>query len=355
MTDELIQKFFRRECTAEEAAQVSAYLKDNPEILNKHLNEKEWNELEPGIMAEEFWEEIWQTIARKKKAHTVALWVKRTAVAASIGGLIVISLYKYPLFQRTEYSRKNDPEASVITVAAVQKMVANESRKNDTIHLPDNSTIVLSKGSVVKYHDPFQNSKRDIELEGEAYFKVAKDTSRPFTVYAGGLSTTALGTEFKITASKGTNSLRVQLFKGKVVIKRVSDNVKGWKEDVYLSPGEQLQYDVTKMFATVEKIKDVERRTRSEQAIMANKKSKEADADLVFSGSSLAEVLEKLSKHYNVKIEYNKTEMDTMSFTGTVTRNDSLPVILKVIAQMNDLEVTAGENGFTVQKINAEK
>ena len=67
---------------------------------------------------------------------------------------------------------------------------------------------------------PFQNNKREIYLEGEAYFKVAKDKTKPFTVFAGALATTALGTQFRITAKKNTpGNITVKLFTGKVAIR----------------------------------------------------------------------------------------------------------------------------------------
>ena len=50
--------------------------------------------------------------------------------------------------------------------------------------------------------------------------------------------------------------------------------------------------------------------------------------------------MQKLSAYYNVKIQYDSMLIDTMNFTGAVTRNDSLPVILKAISQMNNLDIT---------------
>jgi FecR-like protein len=65
----------------------------------------------------------------------------------------------------------------------------------------------------------------------------------------------------------------------------------------------------------------------------------------------LPQVMQKLSAYYNIKIQYDSTLIDTMNFTGTVTKKDSLPVILKAITQMNNLNVTQEDGKFTISKL----
>ena len=75
MSEELIQKFFRKKCTAEEASDVLEFLKNNPKILEEYLSKKEWDEIESNIlMPEKFWEEAWDTI-QKKRADVKILWL----------------------------------------------------------------------------------------------------------------------------------------------------------------------------------------------------------------------------------------------------------------------------------------
>src|SRR3954452_19942644 len=95
MREELIEKFFRKECTAEEAIQVVAYLKAHPGMLDKYLNEEEWKKVETSQMPEKFWEEVWQGIVKKRRTKTTVLWLKRSAVAASMIGLIALGYNKF--------------------------------------------------------------------------------------------------------------------------------------------------------------------------------------------------------------------------------------------------------------------
>ena len=239
-----------------------------------------------------------------------------------------------------------------ITPAVQNKTMINTSGEKEEIVLPDSSVVVLSKEAMIKYTVPFINNKRDIQLEGEAYFKVTKDKTKPFTVYADGLATTALGTEFRITANDSSKVL-VQLFEGKVVIRSVNNNMKEWNKQVYLSPGEQLKYDSAKTLVAVEKIKGL---NGDMLAIKQHKTQKNhshaVTNELVFNSSALPDVMDRLSKYFNIKISYNKTEIESMNFTGTISKNDSLSIILKVIAQMNDLQISSTDSGFTVEKLS---
>ncbi len=79
--------------------------------------------------------------------------------------------------------------------------LVNRSNAEMPVHLQDGSSIQLQKNSGLSYYEPFINDRRDISLSGIALFKVARDRTRPFTVYAGGIVTEVLGTRFLVNAS----------------------------------------------------------------------------------------------------------------------------------------------------------
>src|SRR5581483_1096989 len=138
MDKAVIQKFFNKECSPAEAREVVEYFKANPDVLDEYLNKSEWEELEiSGVMPEEFWNEAWQQIEKKKNHHTRVLWMKRSAVAACIAGVIVLTYFKTAV-------KKNDLELAAvkenITPAVSNKTVINASDKTEEILLPDSST-----------------------------------------------------------------------------------------------------------------------------------------------------------------------------------------------------------------------
>lgn len=102
-----------------------------------------------------------------------------------------------------------------------------------TMTLQDGSKVILNSGSSIRYLKNFEADKRIIFLEGEAYFEVAKDTLRPFSVITDGVKTTALGTAFNISAYKKEDT-NVSLVEGKVAVD-VEENI------VALEKGEELK------------------------------------------------------------------------------------------------------------------
>jgi transmembrane sensor len=356
MTEELIERFFTKQCTAAESIRVSQYLKAHPELMDKYLNQDEWNNDETGFeMPEEFWDEMWADIQKKKRTKTVIIYLKKTAVAACIAILLVAGYFWY-----AETGTGDDIAQShvLLQVKAEQiaehKVLNNRSAKMMKIMLQDSSFINLSSGSMLRYDTPFQKNKREVWLQGEAYFKVAKNETKPFTVYAAGLATTALGTEFRITTNDKRNNIIVRLYKGKVFIQPATYSLKGWNKNIYLLPGEQMQYNTDKMLVAVGKIINDNNPSSKRAPINSAGKKNEAIANqsLSFNSTSLSEVLEKLAKYYGARIEFNKAEIKEMSFTGNITRNDSLPTVLKIVAQMNELEIIQQDDSFIVKTLD---
>lgn len=345
MTEELIRRFFNKQCTPEETEQVVQYLKDNPSVAGQYLNKEEWDEAGIQQMPDEFWIQVWQQIEIKRRPLVSMKWLSRAAVAA---GIILILGAGYNYFRQ-----EKKPAVIAKSEKATQHLINTMNNTIDIMRvtLPDGSVVLLSPGSVINYNAPFDDDKRDVQLEGEGRFTVHKDQSRPFTVYAGNLATTALGTEFTInTKVTGSKSVSIRLHTGKVVIKQTGDVAKVWKQDIFLDPGEQLEYNPVSLTASVSKISSqhptvsIKPKARKMHTEVPN------SDDLIFNSSPLTDVLSKLEKYFATDISYDSDQMSKMNFTGTISKNDSLPVVLKVIAQMNELELTQENNGYRLSK-----
>jgi ferric-dicitrate binding protein FerR (iron transport regulator) len=102
--------------------------------------------------------------------------------------------------------------------------------------LPDKSKVWVNSHSIIRFPSGFGSESRDVYLEGEAFFDVTKETARPFRVFAGGLTTEVLGTQFNVKSRKQKTD--VALFEGMV---KVSISEKG-KEQLFLSPGQLAFY-----------------------------------------------------------------------------------------------------------------
>ena len=113
-----------------------------------------------------------------------------------------------------------------------------------TVSLDDGSTVVLQKNSKLSFSKPFGLSGRKVILSGEAFFDVAKDSLRPFTVYSGEIVTEVLGTSFSVRAFEKDNEVEVNVKTGKVSVSRQdpgADNRPG-QSAVVLAPNQKVVF-----------------------------------------------------------------------------------------------------------------
>jgi ferric-dicitrate binding protein FerR (iron transport regulator) len=353
MTEEIIDRFFKKDCTADEAYKVVSYFKENPVMLENYLSREEWDRSDPVQMDNDFWNDVWSEMQHKKNASAKNIWLKMAIAAAFVVIFSAIALIYLSRREVPKQIASHEP----IAQSHEQKIVLNSSAKIIQTYLPDSSLVMLSPGSVIVYYTPFEFNKRDISLDGKARFRVTHDRSKPFTVFAGGLATTALGTEFTInTREKSKNHISVKLHDGKVVIKPSGISTVALTQDIFLYSGQQLDYSESEKLVTVGDIKkeNVLQPSGSPAITKISNKRKAASLSdtLSFVNTFLPDVINKLSDHYHVRITYDHSDIKSMNFTGTITKNDSLDIVLKVISQMNELEVSKNGNSYHLKKFH---
>ena len=112
-------------------------------------------------------------------------------------------------------------------------------RQKLKLTLIDSTVVYLAPESKLRYPATFAAGKRQVFLEGEAFFVVKRDTSRPFLVTTELLTTKVLGTSFNISAFPSSPDIRISLFSGKVEVSKENEP----KHAYALHPGQQLLYD----------------------------------------------------------------------------------------------------------------
>lgn len=229
----------------------------------------------------------------------------------------------------------------------------NTTNKERPVKLADGSLVLLSPKSEITYRQPFTTA-RDIALIGRAYFNVAKDKTKPFTVISGDISTTALGTKFSVTAYRSTNHIIVRLYEGKVVVKPLKKGNKRMLENVYLLPGQELIYGGPKAIVrtfrlNTDQVADETTNDEVARDTPAIPESYKASY-FMFNNQSLTQVLDNLAALYNVKIVYNKKELRKIYFTGKYNRSDSLEPILQRIATLNNLTIIKKGDAFILSR-----
>ena len=338
VSDQLLVKYFKNNCTPEEKLVVERYLGEIDELPDHLAPKLEWDDAEDFQMSFEksdlMFEAIKQQTLTRKHKYT---WLKVTSIAAALAIFVSIGLYfaqKPNLkFQVAKTSRKKVEKLNEIN----WKSIVNYTDDIQDFTLPDRSTVKIYPGAELRYALPFVAKKREIFLEGKSYFQVTKDKKHPFVVYTKGVSTTALGTSFTIIANSKSNIVSVQLHTGKVWVKDIDSTGKKSMFSKILLPGNSLVFN----------------RVENELKVDIPNKftgKPETKAELSFVQAPLIEVFAKLEQHYKTKISYNANDLLEMSFTGTLNLNQTINKVLTEITDLNKLKQEKIAEGYLIKK-----
>lgn len=201
--------------------------------------------------------------------------------------------------------------------------VHNPSGKIQNIRLPDSSQIWLNAQSSLRYAQDF-HKQREVYLEGEAYFDVTEDKAHPFTVHAGELTTTVLGTGFNIKSFSAESQNAVTVIRGKVQVAhegKVLDQ---------LTAARQLQWD------------NQNRRSQT-VTVDTNQVLGWQQGHLLFKGQPLDEIAAALGHWYNVRFIFTDTAMRHCRYYINFKNTISLKELLTTMSLLNNMSFTIDE------------
>lgn len=204
---------------------------------------------------------------------------------------------------------------------------SNPSGQKSRIQLSDGSVVHLNAESELEYKEGFSKSQRKIHLKGEAYFEVAKDRNRPFTVITENISVTALGTEFNVNAFK--QDVQVALVEGSVLVNNSKNN-----DQMILSPSEVLKFDSKSS-------------TLSKASSGAEQLSVWRNRTIYFEDTPINEAIETLSRWYAVKISVEKLPTSELTVSGKF-QNRSLELLLKNLSYSLNFDYNINGNNITL-------
>ncbi len=164
--------------------------------------------------------------------------------------------------------------------------------------LQDGSKVILNSGSRLKYIKNFQSEKRELILTGEAYFDVAFDSSRPFIVKSGSVTTTALGTSFIIKAYDN-EPLNIALLTGLVKVTK-EENI---NDPYLLKPGQGI---------------DIDPESGNVKLVPFDEKKLIAwtQKTIFFDNTPIDEVTRVIENWYGVKIQYQNRPKNDLELSG---------------------------------------
>jgi transmembrane sensor len=316
---ELLQKYLKGDASKEEAQFLLSYydLFDSESDVLKSLTDEQKSQLE-GQMEKNIWENVkLHEDSDVKKAGSI--WTKLIAAAA------VILVLTTGIYFINKSPQKKDNALS-----------RTESKDHRLVRLPDGSTVIVSVGSKLNYPSSFDgHTRREVYLEGQAYFDVKHNSSKPFIIHTGKIETIVLGTAFNIKAWPGDDDITVTVTRGKVKV--------GYPNKTFgvITPNQQIVYN--------KESNDVSKKNVDAQEYLAWK-----EQDLLLDNVTVAEAVELLETRFKVNITISDEQIATSRFTTAFLKGETLEEVLKSVCEFNNGTYTYDKEKAAVVIRNAQ-
>lgn len=264
------------------------------------------------------WDHITDQIAKtssikkeQQKNSTRHLWY---ATAAAVT-LLMMVFFTYNRFWDGGHTQITESEKSFIEKVAPEGNIS-------TFRFEDGTAVKLFAGSVIRYPLHFSEQHREVYLEGEGFFEVTRDATRPFKVKTNSLITTAIGTSFNIRTYENGSKCEVSLVTGKVRVEMLENSNEIGKQ-VLLEPGEQA----------VMKFEGVVKQSFHIEETVSWK-----DGYIYLEDKSFDETISILKRWFKVDFEVNNGKNVNGKTGMGKFKNQSLENILRVIGHSFDFE-----------------
>ena len=220
-----------------------------------------------------------------------------------------------------DFSPKTATAAATATPAKKDMMTVSTPRGKDfKVLLPDGTQVWLNAESSIQFPKKFEGKTRDVNIHGEAYLDVKRDSIHPFIVHTDYFTTTVLGTSFDVRAYSERDAL-LTLVSGKVDMKSISGS--GHKT---LAPGDQATWSKDGSL-TVEQV--------DTYPFIQWK-----NGFFYFNNVSLLNIMQELGRWYNVSIVFENPSDMSLCLHFVAERREKLPAVIK---RINDLDIVAVE------------
>jgi ferric-dicitrate binding protein FerR (iron transport regulator) len=277
-----------------------------------------------------------QTKKKLFKRTSTKRWIVylRQAAAVFILSLALAWVYHYLISPK---------ELAQIPEQRIYQEIKAASGTQTRVNLADGTCVWLNSGSTLRFPTSFGDSeKREVELNGEGYFDVTKNESKPFIIHTSKLSVKVYGTSLNVFAYDDYEDMTVALVDGKVSLVRKCEDKE--KEIITLNPDEVIEYNTgtKKLYHSTDN--HMEKYTAWK------------DGYIVFYGDEIDYVVKRLEKWYNVEITIADKAIQNYHFTATFI-DESLEQVLKLLSWSSPIQykITPAQkqedNSFSKRKI----
>ncbi len=306
---ELLDKYLKGQASEGESKRVEAWL----DSVNKENSEwKSLSDADRKTYIRMLYEDLQGKIVRRSgRRKSLKLWQWAAAAIfflAATYGLLFVTVFN------------NHQSVQVISVQdyAVLSTGIGELKE---VTLADGTQVWLNAKSELKYPTTFYGEKREVYIQGEAFFEVAKNEEQPFIVHSGTLKTKVLGTSFNVSAYPDNTEIEIAVLSGKVAVSR--QNIVGSRQEVKdrveLTKNEQVKYANQKDVLVKSEITSV-----SHYLAWRN-------GEMVFFHTPMKGVVKILQRNYGLKFQFETEALENVEISGTFDKTQKLEIVLKAI------------------------
>lgn len=255
-------------------------------------------------------------------------WRGGWAAAASVALLATAGLFSYQSYQGrlAGTSAPNGYEER-----------ANPRGTKSKVLLADGTAVWLNADSHLWFPTAFAGSRREVYLDGEAFFDVKRNERMPFIIHVGDNQVRVLGTSFNVKAYRDDEAVETAVVTGRVAFIRAASpaTLAAGRDTIYVVPDEKVVYSKASHELRVEQV------NRQDYAAW-NQRS------LIFQSTPLGEVAKTLARQYNVTVRFEDEKLRNCRLTGRF-RDQTLPEVLRLVEMTGAFSFELRGNTLTVK------
>ncbi|HLK28121.1 MAG TPA: FecR domain-containing protein, partial [Puia sp.] len=325
----------------------SDWMKKNPNRIDDLLRAKKiaqdlksaQKQTDSEHLSRAIWENIHLNIEQEENVIDIAApaYKKRNyLVAASVAAIVLIFSSAYYLLH-TNNSNQIGNSAKKVENSIVKNNLEhiNSTSESRIVYLVDGTKITLQPGASIRHAVFLQKDKREVYLDGDAFFEVAKDAKRPFYVYAHDIVLRVLGTSFNVTTNKANGNVTVLVKTGKVSVYKYNNQAKA---EFILTPNESVRYT-----AQNQNIAKSESDAELSKAEMTSKH----EINFNFEETPVIKIFEVLEEAYGIKIKCDEKIFSKCIIT-TALNDATFDDKLKIICEATNATFTVQNNEVTI-------
>jgi len=214
--------------------------------------------------------------------------------------------------------------------------------KKAELHLADGTIVWLNSGSRLAFPTLYPGNKRKVHMEGEAYFDVAHHDKNPFIVDAGRMDIKVTGTKFNVSAYPVEKNMETVLIEGSISLTAPTFFNRNGRE-VFLKPGQKAVFQRAAGEFTVMEEPDVDPYTTW------------VTGWLTYRQESVASVLRKVERYYNVKIVLPKDYPADDKISGKLDLQNSIETVMKILADTGGFRFRIEKERIIIEKPDKQK